>query len=411
MIKTYSLFFLLATSIACTKRSNNQPDTHLPDYQPFITFDITNLDQHRVTAPVIKNRKFIPLEFHEDVIIGKIRKVLIQDQRIYVFDQLISKALFVFDIEGKFLFRVSKRGKGPGEYLFLSDFDLDEQGNIYLMNGGGLGFEIMKFDHSGKFISKRQNNLFFATAFAHPDKENLAAFTRYSKNRELRSAELEYQVLYTDTEDITGQYIPDLKFVDSELAIELPLHFYKSSPGNYLYASIFDYDIYQVGTEGLLKKYAFDFGRRELPENVDAKREIVKSIKGSDKYVWHFKDIYEDDDFLTFELKIDGSRVKFYYSKKHDDFFIKDWEAMYFEEAYSFINTLGVYQGQIAGALQAKDLIKIKERLADPDSYRHEDLKKQDTSFLDGVGNLKQTNPIIVLHQIDWSILENKKPA
>lgn len=406
MIKTYSLFLLLATSMACTKRSKN-----LPVSQPLITFDMTSLDQHRVTAPVIKNRKFIPLESHEDVIIGKIRKVLIQDQRIYVFDKVISKALFVFDIEGNFLFRVSKRGKGPGEYLYLSDFDLDEQGNIYLMNGNGLGFEIMKFDHSGKFISKRQNSLFWATAFAHPNKENLACFTRNSKKHEFRGAELAYQVLYTDTEDITGQYIPDSKFVDSDLAVKMPLYFYKSSPDNYLYASIFDYDIYQVGPKGLSKKYAFDFDSKALPEDVDAKREIVKSIQGSDKYVWLFKYIYEDDDFLTFKFTIDGSHVKFYYSKKHDDFFIKDWEAMYFEEGNAYINTLGIYQGQIVGALEAKNLIRIKEILADPDSYRYEDLKKQDTSFLDGVGDLTQTNPIIVLYEIDWSVLENKNPA
>jgi hypothetical protein len=36
--------------------------------------------------------------------------------RIFVFDQDVTRGLFVFDHQGKFLYRFGNKGKGPGEF-------------------------------------------------------------------------------------------------------------------------------------------------------------------------------------------------------------------------------------------------------------------------------------------------------
>lgn len=68
--------------------------------------------------------KLIPLETTMECLIGEIDKVVQYRNNIYVFDSKTYKLLW-FDGSGKFLGQIGQRGKGPGEYLELSDFEVD----------------------------------------------------------------------------------------------------------------------------------------------------------------------------------------------------------------------------------------------------------------------------------------------
>lgn len=58
----------------------------------------------------------------------------------------------VFDLSGKYLFSIGKRGRGDGELNFPVDIDLDSHGNIVVSDT--MNARVQIFDHEGKFIRK-----------------------------------------------------------------------------------------------------------------------------------------------------------------------------------------------------------------------------------------------------------------
>jgi len=76
----------------------------------------------------LRIEKALKLETTEESLIGNIDKIIKKKDRIYILDRLVAKALFVFDTEGTFLFKISNIGKGPGEFLSPNDFFIDTDG-------------------------------------------------------------------------------------------------------------------------------------------------------------------------------------------------------------------------------------------------------------------------------------------
>lgn len=92
--------------------------------------------------------KAIPLETKKECLIGKIIKTKIYKGKMFILDEL--KSLFVFNTNGKFLYEIGKRGKGPGEYLELRDFDIDSNGNVYILDFR----RILMYKNDGTFLKK-----------------------------------------------------------------------------------------------------------------------------------------------------------------------------------------------------------------------------------------------------------------
>lgn len=127
------------------------------------------VDSLSETLPPVKNILYIPLETSETSLIRNIDKIITKDSIFYIFDNM-SKKIFLFNQEGKFLRNIDKVGQGPGEYTSPSDMEVDNDGNVYVSDfpakriikynlGNGNDFEVinigvsfMDFVIHGKFI-------------------------------------------------------------------------------------------------------------------------------------------------------------------------------------------------------------------------------------------------------------------
>ncbi len=78
--------------------------------------------------------EIVQLETNTNCLIGEIEKVIKHDSLIYVLDSELSKAVFIYNTNGEFIRKISVMGKGVGECLYLSDFDIYDD-NIYLISG------------------------------------------------------------------------------------------------------------------------------------------------------------------------------------------------------------------------------------------------------------------------------------
>lgn len=66
---------------------------------------------------IITKIDYIKLETTDTNLIGQISQLLFIDSLIVVVDQEIAQSAYVFDLTGKFLYSIGKKGNGPGEYV------------------------------------------------------------------------------------------------------------------------------------------------------------------------------------------------------------------------------------------------------------------------------------------------------
>ncbi|MDR1182250.1 MAG: 6-bladed beta-propeller [Bacteroidales bacterium] len=124
MKKIYIILSCFSLFVACSPNRNETPLSNRQIYLE-LTDDVQLSDSLEFV--------FIPLETNEQCLIGIVKQVEIRNGKIYVLD-IKQMALFVFDMEGKFLTQIANRGSGPGEYITPMSFDFDLSANTIIVN-------------------------------------------------------------------------------------------------------------------------------------------------------------------------------------------------------------------------------------------------------------------------------------
>jgi hypothetical protein len=140
------IFLLTLVFIGCKNYKNaEQVDT----------IDIESIKQEIIKLTDLKNEfRVICLETIEESLIQYIKKVILNEKRIYILDNQLP-TLAVFNEDGSFIMNIGKHGNGPGEYYFPSDFIIDKKNNLIEIYDG-LRKRILKYDLDGNFIDKTE---------------------------------------------------------------------------------------------------------------------------------------------------------------------------------------------------------------------------------------------------------------
>lgn len=71
------------------------------------TIDLDDINETSIpVSSIFKNVRTIVLETNEECLIGRIHEAQVFENYIYILDAFISKRLFVFDTEGKFVKKI-----------------------------------------------------------------------------------------------------------------------------------------------------------------------------------------------------------------------------------------------------------------------------------------------------------------
>lgn len=89
----------------------------------------------------------VQLESQDDYMLEAIDKIVMDDSVIYVSDK---KALYSFDLSGKFIRKFGERGKAENEYINLSTFMIDPEGNILIVDS--YTGKTITFSPDGKYM-------------------------------------------------------------------------------------------------------------------------------------------------------------------------------------------------------------------------------------------------------------------
>jgi hypothetical protein len=137
-MKNLTTILLIVLLCSCNRSKNQTPVDELIKIDLLSDADITLSNLSEIASDI----EYIPLQTKDSSLIGRIDKVVITDNYIYVKNG--TAEILCFDKNGSFISKLSKTGRGPGEYTIIMDFDISSDNNklILLVNGKILLYDI-----------------------------------------------------------------------------------------------------------------------------------------------------------------------------------------------------------------------------------------------------------------------------
>ena len=209
--------------------------------------------------------------------------------RIYVIDKSIKEEVYIFDNNGKFINNISKKGKGPKEYSYLSGADINEKGDVIIYDRARR--QMMYFDKNGHYINKNnlidyRNNEFVII------ENDIFLFYMHCPGFSLQNEE----ILITDNDGkIIKSFIERETLSDEQGRFSINNYFCKKDNGVY-FIPVFSDKILKIKNGEL--SLAFDFNiSDEMASFADVTEEPVISI--NDKFTFFIEFHISDNEIFV----------------------------------------------------------------------------------------------------------------
>ncbi len=242
--------------------------TNINESNNLIRITINDTDFDKVIydeSEIIKDIQYIPLETIDSVnLIGSVSKVVCYENKIYVLDRKVTKALYIFNMDGTYLDKISRIGDGPGEFKMPHNFIILEEDKLialycrqnnkllyYTLNGQHLYDERVELSFKSFFFKDNHRLFFTHSVYNYMDGFGKILF--------------DYIVLDESNKPIVKQYYNGV-----DVGVSKPVmthnHYFTEIDGDIYLSWIFNDTIYQIDDNFKAKPYLFlDFGISSIP--------------------------------------------------------------------------------------------------------------------------------------------------
>lgn len=221
------------------------------DNQELLTYAIVPTTAQSTSFETLVDSFFcIPLETAEDNLIGSIAKIQI-DSIIALSDNL--GTLHLFSLKGKRLNVIDQTGKGPGEYVQLSDFCLlsHKQQAVVL---DAMQNKIIHYAWDGTFLGEHKLSSPIGISRFASFKEGYVFDQQTKRNEE----EWKHRLLFTSKEgEVTRKAFPYHSFSDILLSPRLSLSYVADT---LTYLPIYCDTVYSLTDQAVIPRFRLDFG-------------------------------------------------------------------------------------------------------------------------------------------------------
>ncbi len=372
------VFFILLLSMFSCRHSTRIHD--VVDNSDCLNIDVgSSLNRKQPEKTLIKGR-FVPLETTGISIIGQIWKIKIFNGYYFIMDESVANALFVFDDKGRFVYKISSAGKGPGEILDMRDFDI-ANGKLYILDFQ----KVLSYDLNGNFLESK-NMAWPAENICVSEDNNVYLFVNAHLSKGVFP---DYQIIKTDLEfNFSDKYLPAIR-----KEMTLSNRFQKIDDRVFFVSPQYgEYDIYEIVADGLVCVYSFDFGTRNFDVDV---REIKKTrnLIGETEKNNILRNVHISEDVLFFTFIAEKYLYTGFYfmdagrcisGRFFTDFFIDEFH-------FPFVYTID--EGRLYFPIEANTILKNEKN----DAYTEEN-----KMYLELMNDLNETdNPIIASFDIN----------
>lgn len=142
--------------------------------------------------------QLIPLETTSESLIREISKMVVFENRLYVWDYTLA-TIFVFDESGHYLYKLAKKGHGPGEYIDLSDFFIEkDRREVWVLSAVGQCIHqySLEFDYIGKIELPQLERAY--KSMSQISSDTIAFWTFDYRNRMKFYSLSKNQIIYED---------------------------------------------------------------------------------------------------------------------------------------------------------------------------------------------------------------------
>lgn len=266
--------------------------------EPPYNIDLENNIDRDKSVPLTmigKELEYIPLETTKSSLLKRINRIELSTEYIFISD---FNKLLQFDRKGKFIRQVGSNGRGPGEYVYVSDFCIDEDKmKVYVLAWGI--YAVLEYDFVGRFIRKVATISFESNQFLVNDSSGFVFNI--------------YDVPDTTIASKNNLYITDPK---CNILFKIKRHFIRNSnlmigrTSMYFYNGSLRFEQYGVDTLYTVKKdklepYAiFNLGQIKMDPNVIFPRPgSLQEISNQLKDKLCMNNVKENKNFIFIKLE------------------------------------------------------------------------------------------------------------
>lgn len=209
----------------------------------------------------------VPLETGDDSRISMIRDIEIDSTRIYISD-LITRSILIFDrSDGTFLSKLHKQGRGPGEYLEITDFCVDDEaGTIEVFDGSASGILLTYDINSLEFLESEDLPLLAHGGFLK--KDGMYYFDTHRRNNYIEGERTNSGLISynPETKEFKALF-DDLRPKNENRSFHI--NGFWRSPGDRLYYSqLWNDTFYEITDNQAIPVLRVDPGRKDVPESI-----------------------------------------------------------------------------------------------------------------------------------------------
>jgi len=273
---------LVATCILiCFSCVNSQDSKNL------IKINLATKIKTLMIKDLIKDIKIIRLETSKECTIQEYSKIITTENNIYILDRRNS-VIYSFNKEGKYLEKLCTLGRGPQDYLELSDFIVSQETIVVLDR---IEKKILTYDLNFNFIEK---NKFIGASYFEIDNYN----NFYTYNECLR----EKAVSFINSEgEVIKSYLNQPKYCQyMSFDSEQPLNKFNNM---ILLTKWFDYNVYSITKDSCSIRYTFDFGNNNYDKDMFDTQEasvFMNNIYKNKKCVISIDNYIETQNWISF---------------------------------------------------------------------------------------------------------------
>jgi hypothetical protein len=315
----------------------------------------------------------ITLATGDEYLIGKINKISIESDKIYVLDKQ-NFTIVIFDINGNYLNHLKRQGNGPGEYLDIADFTIVDSTIIVLSR---VMRKILVYSQNLNYIKNYQLDDFYDYCYYFEKKillcSNYSNDTHYNiRIYDMETRKIEKSFLpFTINQNFSSSIIPFNLTFDDDLLI----------------TQQYDYNIYNLRQNSLTTICKLDFNTKDkIPDNFQnigfdklyrdlAQLSVVKRINCINKinncfYITYIHDYAPHISKISLSKDV-NSTLKLELNDKFP---------------FIFASILGFHKNYLTGYMHAADVLIFDNKFSSD---------KTQSGFLN-----EDDNPVLFFHKI-----------
>lgn len=334
---------------------------------------------------------YIPLETNKESLFAYINKLVIYKNRIYVMDNIRAKGVFIFDMQGRLIAKIGKRGGAPFEFADLWGMAIDKK-NDRLVVADMRKCQVMVYSLDGEYEKHIKIPFLFTGDFdILPSGTMLFATNKDCYNTHLKKYE-DYRLLYVDS---TGT-ITRAEFKRDDNARINILYDYVRPAGNEIgYISPFIRSIYHVSDTCVTEKYRIDY--KNYPPFDNEEYQKIETMDEFHKYQNGTVRVSSNgtaENMTHLYIRTEGKEQFFTVYDKRSKHSIS-YRKLHMDKPFLFISgTMYAYEDYMVSEIPPLYLIGLKESLEKENLPVPAELQRV-------TENLQEDdNPVLVLFKI-----------